>query len=167
MAELTPQEKLQPSLLDRLTDERPDKKVESRQQRVLNVQQLRQCVLRDLAWLLNTGPLSQTRSLDAFPEVQNSVLNYGSPDLAGATISGTRVQAVEDAVRRAIIRFEPRILSSTVRIRAAKSEDEMNQNALVFIIEGELWAQPVPLSLFLKTEIDLETGQVNVTEYAE
>jgi type VI secretion system protein ImpF len=40
----------------------------------------------------------------------------------------------------------------------------MNHNALVFEIQGELWAQPVPLELFLKTEIDLETGNFSVAE---
>ena len=167
MAELTPQEKLQPSLLDRLTDDRPDKHVESRQERVLNLNQLRQCVLRDLAWLLNTGPLSQVQALEAFPEVERSVLNYGSPDLAGATLSGTNVEAVERAVRRAIINFEPRILENTVRVRAVKDTGLMNINALVFVIEGDLWAQPIPVSLYLRTEIDLETGQVTVTEFSE
>jgi type VI secretion system protein ImpF len=42
----------------------------------------------------------------------------------------------------------------------------MNHNALIFEIHGELWAQPVPLELFLKTEIDLETGDFAVTEVA-
>lgn len=166
MAELTPQEKLQPSLLDRLTDDEPDKQVESRQNRVLNMQQLRECVLRDLAWLLNSGPLSQTLDLSRHPEVERSVLNYGSPDLAGATVSSTNVAAVEDAVRRAIVNFEPRILKSTIRVRAVKDDEEMNANALVFVIEGELWAQPVPLNLYLKTEVDLDTGQVRVFEYS-
>ncbi len=37
----------------------------------------------------------------------------------------------------------------------------MSHNALTFEIEGELWAQPVPLRMmYLKTEIDLESGQV-------
>ena len=31
-------------------------------------------------------------------------------------------------------------------------------------IEGDLWAQPIPLQLYLKTEIDLESGQVKVEE---
>ncbi len=166
MAELTTQERLQPSLLDRLTDENPESKVEARQQRVMSIQKLRQCVLRDLAWLLNTGPLSQVEDLDAFPEVQRSVVNYGSPDLAGVSISGANVLAVEDAVRRAILHFEPRILKSTLRLRAVKDDEEMNGNALTFVIEGELWAQPVPLNLYLKTEVDLETGQVKITEFA-
>ncbi len=31
-------------------------------------------------------------------------------------------------------------------------------------IEGQLWAQPVPLELLLRTEVDLETGKVEITE---
>ena len=38
MAELTPQERLQPALLDRLTDDEPDKKQEPREQRVMSKQ---------------------------------------------------------------------------------------------------------------------------------
>jgi type VI secretion system protein ImpF len=34
----------------------------------------------------------------------------------------------------------------------------------LFDIEAELWAQPLPLRLFLRTEIDLETGGVKVSE---
>jgi hypothetical protein len=45
--ELAPQERLQPALLDRLTDEEPDKQVEGPDKRVLNKVQLRQAVLRD------------------------------------------------------------------------------------------------------------------------
>ncbi|MCY2964699.1 MAG: type VI secretion system baseplate subunit TssE, partial [Planctomycetota bacterium] len=41
MAELTSQERLQPSLLDRLTDDAPDQKSESRERRVLSVSGMR------------------------------------------------------------------------------------------------------------------------------
>ena len=53
MPELLLKERLQPSLLDRLTDDRPQDKNESRDARVLTVPQLRASVLRDLCWLLN------------------------------------------------------------------------------------------------------------------
>ena len=39
---------------------------------------------------------------------------------------------------------------------------EMNHNALSFEIEGDLWAQPVPLRLLLQTDVDLESGHVRV-----
>ena len=58
MAEqLLPQERLQPALLDRLTDDEPDKKQEPREARVLSKSRLRQSVLRDLAWLFNATRL--------------------------------------------------------------------------------------------------------------
>ena len=49
----TPQDRLQPALLDRLTDDEPDKKLEPREQRVLSKSKMRRAVLRDLAWLFN------------------------------------------------------------------------------------------------------------------
>jgi type VI secretion system protein ImpF len=33
-------------------------------------------------------------------------------------------------------------------------------------IEGHLWAQPVPLELLIRTEIDLETGRVQISDLA-
>ena len=41
-----PQDQLQPALLDRLTDEEPDKKLEPRLQRVITKKKLREAVLR-------------------------------------------------------------------------------------------------------------------------
>jgi type VI secretion system protein ImpF len=41
-------------------------------------------------------------------------------------------------------------------VRIFADEQKMNHNAMVFDIEAELWAQPLPLRLFLRTEIDLE-----------
>ena len=40
---------------------------------------------------------------------------------------------------------------------------QMNRNALSFGIEAQLWAQPLPIRIYLKTDIDLDLGEVNVT----
>src|ERR687890_741919 len=88
MAEqLTPQERLQPALLDRLTDEEPDKKLEPREARLLSKAKLRQAVLRDLAWLFNTTRMDADVDLSNAPQVRKSVLNYGMPPLSGRTTS--------------------------------------------------------------------------------
>ena len=157
MAELTPTERLQPSLLDRLTDDEPPHSQEARNRRVLSIQKLRESVLRDVAWLLNTTNLADDDLRERYPQVAQSVVNYGLPDLAGLTASAVDSGEMESLVRQAILDFEPRILGKSLTVRA-HAADEMNHNALVFEIHGELWAQPVPLELFLKTEIDLETG---------
>lgn len=164
MAELTQKEKLQPSLLDRLTDNNPESQVESRAQRVLSLQQLRKSVIRDLGWLLNTGNLEARQNLDRFPAASHSVVNYGMPDIAGITTGDLEVDAVEQAVKQAIIDFEPRILRNSLIVKMVVDHEAMNSNSIVFEIEGELWAQPVPLRVFLKTELDLETGDVQIAD---
>src|SRR4029077_6169820 len=101
MAELTQKERLQPSLLDRLTDEEPQQRQESRDKRVLSPARLRECVRRDLSWLLNTTNLAALQDLDAHPEVQRSVVNYGMPDLAGRTAGSVDVRALERLLGKA------------------------------------------------------------------
>ncbi len=140
MAELTTKERLQPSLLDRLTDDTPDKKQESRDQRVLSMRKLREGVLRDLSWLLNAVNLSAVQDLDDYPEVARSVINYGMPDLAGHTSSGVDIHALERLLRQAILDFEPRLMRNTVKVRLRLADSQMNHNAMTFDIEGELWA---------------------------
>lgn len=164
MAELTPQERLQPSLLDRLTDDEPSREQESREQRVLSVRKLRECVIRDMEWLLNTSNLGA--EAEAYPHVTHSVLNYGLRDFAGNTLSGADVADIERQLRQAILDFEPRILRHTLKVKVLVADDQMNRNAMTFTIEGQLWAQPVPMELFLKTEVDLETGNVTIADHA-
>jgi type VI secretion system protein ImpF len=164
MAELTQKERLQPSLLDRLTDEAPDKLSEAREQRVLSLNKLRLCVLRDLAWLLNTGRLEAVQSLDNYPLAAHSVVNYGIPDLAGTTLTSANIVDIEQQLKQAIWDFEPRILRDSVRIKVSVSGQQMNHNSMAFDIEGDLWAQPLPLHLYLRTELDLETGNMEVIE---
>ena len=166
MPELTSKDRLQPSLLDRLTDEDPEKATESRDKRVLSMEDLRRCVMRDIAWLFNAGNLASVQDLDDHPLVAESVVNFGLPELAGVSANGLDRGVLERMVRQAIWNFEPRILRHTVKVRAFVSEDLMSRNALAFIIEGELWGQPLPTRLYLRTEIDLDTGNVAVSETA-
>lgn len=167
MAELTQKERLQPSLLDRLTDDAREQSEESRDKRVLSPSRLRECVRRDLAWLLNTTHLAALQDIARYPEIQRSVLNYGMPDLAGRTISSVDVRAMERLLARVIADFEPRLMKSSVKVRVIADAEKMNHNAMCFQIEAELWAQPLPLRLFLRTEIDLETGGVNVVDLGQ
>lgn len=164
MAELSQQERLQPSLLDRLTDQERDKNQESRDRRVLSVRRLKECVKRDLAWLMNTGNLNDVQDLSAYPLVADSVLNYGMPDLTGISASGSDVAGIERRMRHIILTFEPRILKHSLRVRVAAA-DEMSHNAMVFEIECDMWAEPVPERMYLKTEVDFESGDVRVTDY--
>lgn len=164
MAELTQKERLQPSLLDRLTDRDPERKAESRTERVLSLQQLRKSVIRDIGWLLNTDNLMLNQDLEKYPETQHSVINYGMPDMSGTSVAHMDTEALVNHVKQAIIDFEPRILKNTIKIHLVVDDNKMNNQAVSFEIEGELWAQPTPLRVFLKTDLDLETGNVDVAD---
>jgi type VI secretion system protein ImpF len=164
LAELSLKERLQPSLLDRLTDDEPERRKEGSDKRFFSLEQLRNVVKRDLTWLLNTCNLAATQDLGGCPEVESSVLNYGMPDLTGHSLSNVEVSMLERVVKQAVIDFEPRILRSSVRVRTFIAPDQMNRNALTFQIEGVLWAHPAPVDIVLKSEFDLESGQVSVQE---
>jgi type VI secretion system protein ImpF len=164
MAELTPQERLQPSLLDRLTDENPEGGVETRDQRVISGQRLRDAVRRDLTWLLNCVHLEASEDLSAWPLIARSTLNYGIPETSGVPVANINVEALQKRVRQAIVDFEPRLLRSKLTVTVERQAEAMNRNSLVFLIQGEMWAQPVPQAVFVRSEFDLESGTVKVDE---
>ncbi|MNN16524.1 Lysozyme [compost metagenome] len=161
VAEIAARDRLQPSLLDRLTDDDPGNPQEAPDKRVLSLHQLKASVLRDLAWLLNTTSLLDSATTLGTP-AGASVINYGLPALAGNSASNIDLAALERIIHQAIATYEPRILAHTLKVRAQAAPGEMNANALSFEIEGDLWAQPAALPLLLQTEVDLESGHVRV-----
>lgn len=164
MPELIHKERLQPSLLDRLTDDERDKGAAARERSVLSLHQIRESVRRDLGWLFNSVQLGALVDLEQLPHVARSVLNFGIPDLAGRTSSSIDVAALEQMLCQAIWDFEPRLIKSSVKVRIIASDTLPRHNSLQFVIEAELWAQPLPLPLLLKTQIDLEDGNVVVVD---
>jgi type VI secretion system protein ImpF len=164
MPDLNTRERLQPSLLDRLTDLAPEARRETFEQQTLGWQQLRQAVLRDLAWLLNTTNLATLEDLDATPLAVASTVNYGIPGFAGLIGTSDRMAALESGIAAAIRAFEPRIRPDTLAVRVREAAEDKPTPAILFEISGELWAQPVPQQLFLETAIDLETGLATVAD---
>lgn len=163
MAELTSRERLQPSLLDRLTDDSPQSTQETRDHRVLSMRQYRTAVLRDLGWLLNARSHQLPGdNFKEFPEVERSVLNFGVPDFTGGTASSVDPMEMERVILQAIRDFEPRIIRQSLSIRVKASTEEYSGNALTFEIEGDLWAQPFPEAMYIQTEMDLESGQCKI-----
>jgi type VI secretion system protein ImpF len=175
MAELSQKELLQPSLLDRLQDDEPHKQGrESSDKRFFTFQKLKQSVMRDLRWLLNSGNLETCMDLSGFSEVRRSVLNYGVFDLTGTSAANADSAVLEQHLRQAIVDFEPRILAQTLKIRTykldaqperqIKTDNYLKPNTIAFEIECELWAQPLPERLCLRTILDLELGDFEVRE---
>jgi type VI secretion system protein ImpF len=164
MADITTRERLQPSLLDRLTDNAPEAHRETFEQQTLTFPQLRKAVLRDLAWLLNTTNLATTDDMTSTPLALKSTVNFGVPGLAGVIGTGRRLRSIESAIAEALRAFEPRIRPETLVVRLREARVDHGIPTITFEIEGELWAQPAPEQVFLETVIELETRLTVVTD---
>lgn len=160
MADSTPLERLQPCLLDRLTDDEPDKTEESRNQRVISQSRYKRGVLRDLEWLFNASahlPEEGRRQfrLSDFPEAHRSILNFGTRHLCGTL--APHMDELERELADAVRLFEPRIINHTLNVKAT-----VERHIVTIEMSGELWANPVSEKLFIKTTLDLETGQCSL-----
>ncbi|XDA99863.1 type VI secretion system baseplate subunit TssE [Sulfitobacter sp. LCG007] len=162
MADRMLAERLQPSLLDRLTDDAPDQANDTASTRTIDISRLRQIIRRDLAWLLNCANLEAEHDLEAYPHTARSVLNYGLPPVAGRSESGRRAETLRQAIRSAIERFEPRVLPESLEI-VVRQERSTSGAIISFDIRGELWAKPLPVDLYLRTALDMSTGEVTVS----
>lgn len=152
---------LQPALLDRLQDDEPARLSEAAGSRFITKDALRQMVLRDLEQLLNATRVIEGELLKQQPSLLDSVLAYGMPPVAGKIASMVDVKDFESTVADLIRRFEPRIDGSTLKVQAETQQGLMHlHNVIGLRISGMLWAQPYPIELMLRTEVDLETGKV-------
>jgi type VI secretion system protein ImpF len=163
MSVTMPPERLQPSLLDRLTDDAPQQPVESRQERFFSARRLREAVLRDLRWLLNASRSLPPEDAHA-PGMDAGVLDYGLPELAGRCASSLDVERLAREVRECVRRFEPRILPASLDVRVLDRPQDGPAQQLSLRIEGELWAVPAPLRILVNTCFDLESGRVIVAD---
>ncbi|VFR22168.1 Uncharacterized protein ImpF [plant metagenome] len=158
-------DRLQPALLDRLIDDAPQRRGEAPEAATLTHQALRQAVLRDLRWLLNTINLESESSLAAYPAVRSSTLNFGLPPLAGKRMSEIDWADVESSLRDALVHFEPRILRDSIHVVCVTDAGTLaHHNILSLQIRGMLWAVPFPREFLFRTDIDLESGHMDLSD---
>ncbi len=158
-------DRLQPSLLDRLMDNDPARRTEPRDNAMLTHEQLRAAVLRDLRWLLNTVNLQTSQDLSAHRPVAASTVNFGVRAMAGKRMSEIDWIDVEESIRNAISAFEPRILAASVEVRCVTDTGTLeHHNVLSLEIRGMLWCVPHPLEFLFRTDIDLESGHMDLRD---
>ena len=98
------------------------------------------------------------------PEVRRSVINSAA-DALGTRATSLDIPTLERDIRQSILDFEPRILPASLRVTALLQADQLDHHNVIGVqIQGQLWAEPVPLELLLRTEIDLETGRVELSD---
>jgi len=163
MPDRDPYDRLRPSILDRLTGSGGATSAAMRRGGVMNLEDLRAAVIRDLEWLLNSEAMSSKIDLEPYPFIPGSVLNYGMPDLAGATISTVRLEDLRAEVKRVIEDFEPRIDKKTLEVHLVEHA-HAGFNRIAFEISAEVLAEPLPIPLLLRTDFSLETGLCELHE---
>ncbi len=163
MAELPPSDRLQPCLLDRLTDDAPAGRAQGRDGRVVSASRYRQSVREHIQWLLNTSRTMDAEHVEAFPLAARSVLNFGLPDLCGMVHSQVNLADLRGHIVQALLAFEPRIDPASLAVEVVEGSAE-SPNAVTFEIRGQLWANPAPEFLCIETRIDLETGRCSLGE---
>ncbi len=162
MEENLSRDRLQPFLLDRLTDDQRELRNESRDQRVMILRQLHQAVLRDLEWLLNTPRHTPDEEIYDFPMAAKSVLNFGMPSLSGLSADSMDLPTIERMITDTIQTYEPRVIPQSLQVRAVSSNS--SHNLMSFEIRADIWAVPMPDRLFVRTELDLESGHCRLQE---
>lgn len=153
-----------PTLFHRLMDDAPHQRKEAPSAYAPTRRQIRDMVLRDLVYLLNTANQHGQIDILRHPEVPTATVNYGVPPLTGGYASEQRWIQVEQAIRTAILRFEPRIAPRSLKVSPLVHGDERaHYNVLVFEISGLLHLEPYPLEFTVQSSVDLETQQMTLS----
>ena len=158
-------DKMQPSLLDRLTDDAPLEQNEPRNSTLIAHAALRRHVLRDLQWLFNTINNEAQNDLSGLHQVRRSVVNFGVAPLAGKRMSEIEWQDIQHKLTDAIVYFEPRILPQGLSVRCISDPQSLDlHNVLSIEIKGRLWCVPYPLTFLFRTDVDLENGHFELKD---
>ena len=142
----------------------PNVQLESPDRRAMSMSRLREAVLRDLGWLFNASGMDDVVDLAPYAEVRRSVLNFGLRSLAGRAVTSIDPIEVSRRIRDAISFFEPRL--SSIRVTPESPDESGEGMTLSFLVEAELWGQPVAQQMSLRTSIDIDTGDVLVSDRA-
>ncbi len=145
------------SVFDRLLDYEPRLTTESPKSQSFSISELKQSVLRDLEWLLNTRqPIFANQEMQ---EAKNTVIFYGVPDFTGLGVrSEVEFKQFATNVETAIRRFEPRIFDVEITFEPVDNLDRQ----IRFRIEARLDADPTPEPITFDSVIHAGNGRVSM-----
>ena len=147
---------VQPSLLDRLTDEDPRDSADRAVSREASTKAFRMAVQ-----LWNTRrsivPVSA-----AHPELRRSVHEFGLPDTSGISMAtGEGRQQLTDDIADTVRRFEPRLMNVAVRLLDA---DQVKAPQVRFAVEATLRMDPSPERIVFDTVLEIASGTYAVDD---
>lgn len=119
----------------------------------------RMSLLVDLEKLLNTRPRALPGA-ERFPELENSILNYGLRDFSGNDLSSDKErEELRSAIEQTIGRFEPRLREVDVQLLPQENEvDHCVRFAIHAMLPEELEA------VYVHADLTMTTGQFRLME---
>jgi type VI secretion system protein ImpF len=151
---------VQPSVLDRLTDEDPRGLTDRRMSYAESVQSFKLAVRRDLEWLLNCRRTPDPAP-ETFEELRTSLFHYGIVDVTSLGEGGDSHERLLKEVEDSLLLYEPRL--ANVRISLVEEEGQSHRRELHFVVEGTLRLDPTPEQVSFDTVLHFSTGEIDVT----
>lgn len=153
-----------PCLLTRLTDEHPFSAQDDAYGASFSQEQLKGDILRNLSMLLNshTAPATTQRLMQQFPQVATSCYHFGIDSYAGVTGKAEQPRIIAEAVRRAIINFEPRLDPASILVQADTRRSSHDRTALHLTISSRLAVHPLSEDMYFRLRVDVETGEATL-----
>ena len=159
MAEIRTDLLLLPSVLDRLIDNDPQVHLEASASRNQLLRDLKQAVRRDLENLLNTR-IRYISWPAELPELKQSVVNYGIPDLTGTPLASSRErEEFRRTIQSVILLYEPRL--KKLKVTLGDQADAIDRT-IRFRLEAILQAEPAPEPVAFDSTLRLTTGSFEV-----
>ncbi len=122
----------------------------------------RDSIGRDLVWLMNCAIRGARLDLPSDSFIARSVFNYGNPSLQLLATSRIDPDYIALYVRDTLVKFEPRLIATTIRVQSRIDTDSVTRQVLYFDINGVLKAEGTPL--FLRLALDYMSDSFSLYE---
>lgn len=152
-----------PTLFERLLDNEPKKQQESFDAFYFDARTMRSVVQKDISYLLNNTNIEDRLDEHRHNAVCDSVINYGIAPFSGKYANHHNWNVIEKSIRKALLRFESRIIPESLLVRPLSDKDVLGKNGIVlFEIRGLIEWHPHPIDLCINGAYDIETAKVDL-----
>ncbi len=153
------------SILDRLVDTAPQLRADPPQSWRESVRALRESVMRDLEWLLNTRRVIQPAP-SSMPQLQSSVYNFGLPDISSHSRESDETHSLLlRQIEECISTFEPRL--TAVHVIAREAGEGETRHRVRFVIDALLKMEPDPERITFDTLLEITSGEFQISGGAD
>lgn len=147
-----------PCLLQRLKDDDPKSKKDITSHQKNDFDSIRKIIINNIFDIINAQNLEYQIDQERYPFLVDSVINYGVLPHLGDNNFTKKNHHFESELRKAIIRFEPRLIADSVRVKT-NTNSKNTGVILTFELEALVFWLPEPRDLCLKLNYDKQLNQ--------